>query len=140
VTAFTQAINVDPNATPPYGNRGLSFYGLGDLQSARKSCEVKRDDWQSRWCLAVTYDKLQLRADAEGELAKFKAALGDSAAYQYAGIYAQWGDKPKALEWLETAWRLRDPGLVDLKTDLLMDPIRQEPRFLAVMQKLKYPN
>jgi hypothetical protein len=51
-----------------------------------------------------------------------------------------WGDKPKALEWLETAWRLRDPGLVDLKTDLLMDPIRQDQRFLAVMRKLKYPN
>lgn len=140
VTAFTEAITIDPGYKAPYGNRGLSFYGLGDLQSARESCEVKQDDWQSRWCLTVTYDKLQRRADAESELAKFKAALGDSAAYQYAAIYAQWGDKPKALEWLETAWRLRDPGLVDLKTDLLMDPIRQEPRFLAVMQKLKYPN
>ena len=32
-------------------------------------------------------------------------------AYQYATIYAQWGNRAKALEWLETALRLRDPGL-----------------------------
>ena len=42
---------------------------------------------------------------------KFKAADGDAFAYQYATIYAQWGDRAKALEWLDTAVRLRDPGL-----------------------------
>jgi hypothetical protein len=59
----------------------------------------------------VIYDKLGRHADAEAELAKMKAALGDAAAYQYATIYAQWGNRGQALEWLETAWRLRDPGL-----------------------------
>jgi hypothetical protein len=39
-------------------------------------------------------------------------------------IYAQWGDRPKALEWLDTAMRRRDPGLESLKTDPLMDPLR----------------
>ena len=33
--------------------------------------------------------------------------------------------------------RLRDPGLIYLKTDLLMDPLRQEPRFQAVMGKVE---
>jgi hypothetical protein len=46
----------------------------------------------------------------------------------------------KALEWLETAWRLRDGGLEHLKTDPLLDPIRQEPRFQAVMRELKFPS
>ena len=44
-------------------------------------------------------------------LSKLKAAMGDAMAYQYATIYAQWGNRAKALEWLETAHRLRDPGL-----------------------------
>jgi hypothetical protein len=69
-----------------------------------------------------------------------KTEDGDTAAYQYAAVYAQWGDTPKALEWLDTAWRLRDPGLIQLKTDPLMDPIRQEPRFQKVMQDLRFPN
>jgi hypothetical protein len=47
---------------------------------------------------------------------------------QYAAIYAQWGDRASALEWLETAMRVRDPGLENLKVDPLMDPLRNEAR------------
>ena len=88
----------------------------------------------------MIYDKLGRHADAEAELAKLKASGGDAGAYQYATIYAQWGNRAKALEWLETALRLRDPGLVTLKTDPLMDPLRQEPRFQAIERELKFPN
>jgi hypothetical protein len=42
-------------------------------------------------------------------------------------------------EWLETAWRLRDSGLENLKTDPLTDSLRKEPRFEAVMRELKFP-
>ena len=88
----------------------------------------------------MIYDKLRQHADAEAELAKMKAALGDAAAYQYATIYAQWGNSLKALEWLETALRLRDPGLIQLKTDPLLDPLRKEPRFKAIERELKFPD
>jgi tetratricopeptide (TPR) repeat protein len=98
-----------------------------------------RHDWASQWCLAVLYDKLGRHADAEAELTKLKAALGDTAAYEYAAIYAQRGDRAKALVWLETALRLRDAGLEELKTDPLMDPLRQEPRFQAIERELKFP-
>ena len=90
--------------------------------------------------LRVIYDKLGRHADAEAERAKLKAAQGDASAYQYATIYAQWGDRAKALEWLETAWRLRDGGLLYLKTDPLLDPLRQEPRFKATERELKFPS
>lgn len=58
---------------------------------------------------------------------------------QHARIYTQWGNLTKALEWLETVMRLRNPGLVKLKIDPLMDPVRNEPRFQAVMRELKFP-
>jgi tetratricopeptide (TPR) repeat protein len=87
----------------------------------------------------VIYDKLGRHADAEAELSKMKAEDGDTAAYQYATIYAQWGDRAKALEWLETALRLRDPGLVNVKTDPFLDPLRKEPRFQAIERELKFP-
>jgi TolB-like protein/Flp pilus assembly protein TadD len=138
-TAYADAISLFPDYTEPYADRGLAFYGLGDLESARASCETKRDDLYSPQCLAVVYDKLGRRADAEGELAKIKKRLGDAGAYQYVTIYAQWGDRTKALAWLDTAMRLRDSGLEGLKTDPLFDPLRQEPRFQAVMRELKFP-
>jgi tetratricopeptide (TPR) repeat protein len=88
----------------------------------------------------VIYDKLGRHADAEAQLAKLKAAQGDAGAYQYALVYAQWGQRAKALEWLETALKLRDPGLEVLKTDPLLDPLREEPRFQAIERELKFPN
>jgi tetratricopeptide (TPR) repeat protein len=133
-------ISLEPNYKGTYADRGLAYYGLGDLQSARASCETKPDYWESQQCLAVIYDKLRKHADAEAVLSKLKASLGDNAAYQYATIYAQWGNRAKALESLETALRLRDPGLESLKTDLLLDPLRQEPRFKAIERELKFPS
>ncbi len=91
-------------------------------------------------CLAIVYDKLGRHADAERVLAKEKASEGDADAYQYAEIYAQWGNRAKALDWLETALRLRDSGLAFLKTDPLLDPLRKEPRFQAIERELKFPN
>jgi TolB-like protein/tetratricopeptide (TPR) repeat protein len=139
VAAFAEVISLDPDYKASYGQRGLAYYGLGDLQSARASCETKPDYWVSQWCLAVIYDKLGRHADAETVLAKYRATEGDGAAYQYATIYAQWGNRTKALEWLETALRLRDPGLIYVKTDPLFDPLRQEPRFQAIERELKFP-
>jgi TolB-like protein len=138
-TVFSQGINVDPNFKLTYAFRGLALYGLGDLEKARASCESQRDDWLSQVCLAVVYNKLGRRADAEAVLAKLKATQGDDAAYQYAQIYAQWGARPKALEWLDKAMSVRDPGLEFLKADPLFDPLRKEPRFQAIEQELKFP-
>jgi len=139
IAAFQDTLALDLEYPPAYALRGLAYYALGDFEHARASCESKPDYWTSQQCLAITYDKLGRHADAEAMLAKALASEGDAAAYQYATIYAQWGNAPKAFEWLETAMRLRDPGLELLKTDPLMDPLRKEPRFQAVMRELKFP-
>ena len=139
VGAWAEVISLEPDFKEAYADRGLAYYGLGDLKSARASCETKPDYWVSQWCLAVIYDKLGRHADAEATLSKMEAALGDTAAYQYATIYAQWGNRAKALESLDTALRLRDPGLEYVKTDPLMDPLRKEPRFQAIERELKFP-
>jgi TolB-like protein/Tfp pilus assembly protein PilF len=138
--AYAEAMNLNPNYEVAYGYRGLALYGLGDLERARNSCETRRDYWVSQWCLAVVFNRLSRREEAEAELKKFQGTAGDSGAYQYSTIYAQWGDRLKALEWLDVAMRLRDPGLSSLKTDPLFDPLRQEPRFQAVLRELKFPD
>lgn len=137
---YEDSITLNPDDPTAYGFRGLTYYLLGDLQGARASCEIKSDFWVSQVCLAVVYHKLGRHTDAEVMLAQLKAALGDDDAYQYAQIYAQWGDASNALRWLDRALKRRDAGLADLKTDPLMDPLRNEPRFQAVQRALKFPN
>ena len=139
IAAYEDTLALDPEDAAAPANRGLAYYAQGDLERARVSCESKPDYWGSQQCLAVTYDKLGRHADAEGMLAKIRASAGETAAYQYATIYAQWGDGTQALEWLNTAIRLRDPGLEQLKTDPLMDPLRRDPSFQAALLQLKFP-
>src|ERR1700689_1430664 len=110
VAHLDDAIALDSEDSTAYDYRGLAYYALGNFPRARASCEIKPEVWMSRLCLAMTYDKLARHADAEAVLAKLKASMGDASAYQYAEIYAQWRDIPKALEWLETALRLSDTG------------------------------
>jgi len=140
VAAFAEVISLEPDYKASYGQRGFAYYRLGDLERARASCETKPDYWYSQWCLSVIYDKLGRHADAEAVLSKLKAALGDTAAYQYATIYAQWGNRAAALDWLGTALRLPDSGLELLKTDPLLDSLRKEPRFQAIERELKFPS
>jgi tetratricopeptide (TPR) repeat protein len=139
-TAFGEVISLDPVFKTAYGEQGLALYGLDDLQSARAACESQRDDWGSRSCLAIVYEKLGRHTDASAELTRIRDFWGDAAPYQYAEIYAQWGDHSKALAALETAMRLRDAGLVYVKTDPLLDPLRREPRFQAIERALKFPD
>jgi eukaryotic-like serine/threonine-protein kinase len=140
IQAYSDTIALNPELHEAYGLRGLAYYELDKLENARSSCETRSDQWENQECLAVVLDKLGRHADAEAVLTKYRAKWGDAAAYQYAAISAQWGNRRKALEWLATAVRLHDPGLKYLKTDPLMDPLRKEPHFQAIEQALKFPD
>ncbi len=61
------------------------------------------------------------------------------AAYQIAEVYAWRGEKDKAFEWLERAYRQRDGGLADLKGDLQLAALRSDPRYVAMLRKLNFP-
>ena len=140
LAAFNEVIGLDPEWARARAWRGFAYYGLGDFESARASCEVRPDEAWNRLCLAWVYHKLGRHADAEAIFARHLAAVGDLGAYQYAGIYAQWGDSGKAREWLATAVRVHDPGLTWLKTDPFLDPVRKEPWFKAIERELKFPD
>jgi hypothetical protein len=49
------------------------------------------------------------------------------------------GDKDRAFRWLYTACQERDYLLLGLKTDFSLDPIRSDPRFAELVQKLGLP-
>jgi TolB-like protein/tetratricopeptide (TPR) repeat protein len=121
-------------------DRGFLNYALGAPERARTACaQGAPRGWRQQRCLAIVYHRLGRTADAQAALAELSKNLSDTAAYQLATIYAQWGDVPRALSSLETALRLRDPGLVLLKTDPLLDPLRREPRFRALEKALNFP-
>jgi hypothetical protein len=74
-----------------YEFSGLSDYQLGNYAGASTTCEARPNNYGTQWCLALAYQKLGRHADALAAVAKIQAMQGDTAAYQYATLYARWG-------------------------------------------------
>jgi len=140
LAAYKDAQALDPDSPFLSANIGLTYYLLGDAESARSSCLNRAEENAlGQYCLAITYEKLGRHADAAAILAKMRASRGDADALRYSLIYARWGNTVQALDWLETAMRLRDPRLEFVKMDPIIDPLRKEPRFQAIERGLKFP-
>ena len=141
IAAYDQAIGVSPaHASEVYQRQARSYYLDGNFPLAKAACEAEPDRYEVQLCMPLMYERLGQRAAADAELATAIAAQGVYSSYQYAQIYAQWGDTNKALEWLEKAVRLPDPGLEYLKTDPFLDPLRGQVRFQAIERQLNFPN
>ena len=139
IRALTDAKALTPQDVSVNMWLGVAYYLSGDFQSAQSACE-RAGDVNGPWCLAMIFDKLGRHSEAETMLAKVRSIGGDRFAEGYADIYAQWGDTARALDWLETAMRNRDPYLAYTKVNFFFDPLRNEPRFQAIERALKFPD
>ncbi len=55
--------------------------------------------------------------------------------YEIALVYAGLGEKNQAFKWLDAAYRAHDVGLVYLKVDPCLNPLRSDPRFTVLLQR-----
>jgi adenylate cyclase len=123
----------------------INWMGQNELAAGRPDaalplCERDPDFWYDQVCLAMTYHALKRPEDATRMLKRMQAAQGDGAAYQYAEVYAMWGETGEALKWLTKAVELGDGGLLAIKTDPFLDPLRKLPEFQAIVSKLDLPS
>jgi serine/threonine protein kinase/tetratricopeptide (TPR) repeat protein len=102
--------------------------------------------------LASAYARAGRRADANQVLRRLEEIwdrLGTAPAwhspssgyvcpYEVAGVYAQLGDKDRAIDWLDKAYRSRS-CLYWLRQDPRFDSIRSDPRFQELLAKLNFP-
>ena len=59
--------------------------------------------------------------------------------YEIARFYAAMGEKERAFEWLDTAYREHDWLFRELNTAFQMDPLRSDPRFAELVSKVGLP-
>jgi TolB-like protein len=72
-------------------------------------------------------------------LAKLEKDFAIGFAYQIAQVYAWRGEKDQAFAWLERCFPIHDAGLVRLRFDPAMDPLRSDPRFAALVDRMGFP-
>ncbi len=128
-------------------NAAVAHHCLGWCNIWKRNLTEATEEFQK----AVTLDDLPwYKASlgygyaASGDRAKAEQVIRDLdelAKKQYvspalrASVYLGLGEKGKAVDWIEKAYEDRDPMLW-WKTDQLYDSVRNEPRFLALMEKV----
>jgi len=60
-------------------------------------------------------------------------------AYGVATVYAFWGDRDAAFEWLDRAYQRHDLRMRWLKCDAMLRNLRGDARYLALLEKMKLP-
>jgi tetratricopeptide (TPR) repeat protein len=69
---------------------------------------------------------------------KGRAAEGQPVSPVYmAAAYAGLGDRDEALDMLQNAVRSRDRRLTSVRTDAIWDPLRSDPRFVSLMNRMR---
>ncbi|MGA2397841.1 MAG: hypothetical protein ABSG30_07250 [Steroidobacteraceae bacterium] len=89
--------------------------------------------------MAMAQHTLGHAKDSQQALEKLISVGAADGAYQIAEVYAWRGEKDKAFEWLERAYRQEDGGLTHLKIDPPFASLHSDARFSALLQKLNFP-
>jgi hypothetical protein len=87
----------------------------------------------------LAYHALGREQDSIAALADLIAKYRTTAAYQVAQAYSFRGESDKSFEWLEHAYKQRDPGLPEIKSNPLFKNLRHDPRYTELLKKMRLP-
>jgi len=89
--------------------------------------------------IAMVEHSLGHTKESQRALDETISKAAQTGAFQIAEAFAWCGKIDKAFEWLERAYRQRDGGLFQLKTDPLLRTLRSDPRYKAMLKELNLP-
>ena len=136
-----KALSVAPERQSPHVIIGDSIRELGKFAEAQAEYrKMPADDFFRIVGEAIVAARTGDRAGAATRIARLQQSDGDAASYQYGQIHAQLGEADRAFAALDKAMEVKDPGLMTVKKDPVMDPIRGDPRYAALLKKLNFPS
>ena len=139
---FSQAyLAIKPSSTGGQDYLALALLGDGRNAEAKEAANKLPHNHPDHFVIrAVAAVRMGDRDKAAAILTDMRRLDGDNGSYQYAEILTAMGDSQAALGEIEAAFAHRDAGLAYLLIDPLLDPLRNDPRFAAIVRKLDFPN
>ena len=133
-----KALKLNPHMSRANAAIGDALFMLGRSEEARAAYAAEPVDDFRLTGIAIVEHRLGNAAAANAARSKLVAELGDRVLYQQAQLHAQWGERDAAIERLEEARRIGDSGLIYLRNDPLLDPIREDPRFIRLLASIGF--
>jgi TolB-like protein len=118
-----------------YARMGMTAEAIAQLKSKGASAgEAPLVDA----ALGLAYGLVGKKAQTEKIVEAFKAGAKRRyvPATYFGMLYAGLGDQEQALTWLEKAYEERADGLTWINVDPMLDPLRNHPRFQAIVKKM----
>jgi tetratricopeptide (TPR) repeat protein len=138
-----QSLVLDPNFSMGHWCLGQVYLAKG--QYAEATSELRRANELGTTPLIVcdlgcVYAASGKKTEARAILHSLesKSQFNYVSPYLIASIHSQLGEKDEAFNWLEKAFDQRD-GISYLVPDPMMDPLRSDPRFAALVERLHFP-
>jgi TolB-like protein/Tfp pilus assembly protein PilF len=133
-----RALTMNPKLSGAHAALGNALLALGRTREARDAYLEESKANVRLTGIAIAEHKLGNEAAARGAMDKLVTGLGDSVLYQQAQVRAQWGEREAAVSVLRRARQLGDSGLIYVRTDPLLDPLRQLPQFRELLTQLGF--
>jgi alpha-mannosidase len=111
----------------------------GRPQEALPEIERVGYDRVRRFLYAITYHALGQKKDSDAALTELTAKYQAVDPCRIAEIYAFRNQPDEAFQWLDRAYASHDDELIHTKVEPLLKSLHNDPRFAALLKKLKLP-
>lgn len=138
IPPIRRALEINPILSVAHAAIGASLYLLGQIDAARAEYEMEQSSLFKWTGLAIIAHRQGRMSDAQTALARLKTENGDNSLYQQAQIMAQWGQGDAAVALLLAAMAERDSGLIYLRNDPFIDPVRRAPQVVDLLNRLGF--
>ena len=135
VEAIETTLMLNPDISGAHWYVAMVLLVQGRYEEALERVHMENLDGFQYTGLATTHYSLG-NDEASDEALAMLNELSVDWAYQRVQVYAWRGETDKAFEWMETAYEIRDQGLNLILGDPLLDSIRDDPRFDAMLERL----
>ena len=133
---YKRALQLAPESAYALSGLGQTYLLQGKLPMALATTQRQRDSARRLYVTALVEHSQGNRAEADRALEELIRRHGAGWAYQIGVVYAWRGEKDQAFAWLDRAHRQQDGGMVWAKTEPMLESLRTDPRFPALLRKV----
>ena len=136
---YRRLLDVAPDFSWAHVYLAKTLLAEGKPDAALAIVQQDTDEEDRMEILPIALQAAGHQAEADEALKVLITKFANTSAYSVAMSYAYRGDSDLALQWLERAYKQKDPSLVEIVGEPLFKNIATDPRYKAFLRQMKLP-